>query len=420
MNIPKRFDNFISSLLLNILLPFLPFMLEFLIAGRITQQTSVFFAAVYALFTSTKSNSSLVFSFSVLFGVILSAVYPLMILQQNHNYSAIYSTIAFFVIIIILTLHIVEKWFLHVDEQRPFFVFDSNTSYEIINSYSNIGHELNRFSKMLPKLFESSMEEIPPHLSRTIENRLHEEFTQLREKLIKDISPSQVDLSALNDKSLTNEAEQNIKLLREISHSLGTPFSQIEATVLTIKAEYTEISAELLEKINAIQNSLNISKSILAAYRELLSIVSSTTVWDPKALGEAMHSAAMVCMTNSNKNLTFEIQLPEKIEGYSNNYILCLVLPILENAVESSRPNTEISMKGRKESNRYLIEVSNVSINPPVSNDIYTRGFTTKENHEGTGLSIVRHLLSAHRTAAIEHHVDSDLVTFKINLPIGG
>ena len=181
MTIPKHLDNFFSSLIFNIILPFLPLLIEFLYHVKINQETLVLFATVYALLISTKSSSSFLISFGVLSGTMLSAVYAVTLIQQRQ----VYSTSALSIIFIISILHGFEKWNLHVLQRRPFLILDSNTSYETINFYSNIEHELNRFSNMLPKLFESSMEKIPSHLSRTIENLLHEEFTQLREKLIK-------------------------------------------------------------------------------------------------------------------------------------------------------------------------------------------------------------------------------------------
>lgn len=236
------------------------------------------------------------------------------------------------------------------------------------------------------------------------------------------VQPQDKDISLRID-SILNAVTQSPEkpsgsseqLIRELSHSLNTPLSLIEASasiaLLTVDGE-----DELAKSIRSISDSVQVCKAFLGAYRELV-VSGSTAVWNPKSIRAAVESASKVYADSINKKVTLELELPETIEGYSNNYITALVLPILENAIESNKQDMGVTVNFLQEGDKNKILIINEPQNEPGGDEIYEQGFTTKKNHEGTGLTSVRHLLSAYQGASLQHSFKSQLATFTITFP---
>ena len=81
---------------------------------------------------------------------------------------------------------------------------------------------------------------------------------------------------------------------------------------------------------------------------------------------------------------------------------------------------SDISVIGERTNDHFAIRVSNMTLNPPKDDSFLQDNFTTKDGHEGQGLSIVRHLLSAHRGAELSYRVDDVEVEITVTLPVGG
>jgi signal transduction histidine kinase len=221
-------------------------------------------------------------------------------------------------------------------------------------------------------------------------------------------------LSAVTQ-SQEKPAESSEQLIRELSHSLNTPLSQIEVSASLALSTYDEEN-ELSESIRSISDSVQVCKAFLGAYRELV-ISGSAAVWNPKSIGKAVASASKVYSASRNKQISLESDLPITIEGYSNNYITALILPILENAIESSRQDTVVKINFSQEGEKNQLSIINEPETNPGGNEIYQQGFTTKEDHEGTGLTSVKHLLSAYQGASLNHDYEAGMATFTITLP---
>ncbi len=157
-------------------------------------------------------------------------------------------------------------------------------------------------------------------------------------------------------------------------------------------------------------------KAFLGAFRELV-VSGSAAVWNPNSITEALKSATQVYASSQNKEINLNLDLPTTIEGYSNNYISALVLPLLENAIESSKQGSLVDVKFTQKDRKNFLHVTNEPEQQPGGSEIYEQGFTTKDGHEGTGLTSVKHLLSAFRGASLDHKFESGLATFTISLP---
>ncbi|MBI4639777.1 MAG: HAMP domain-containing histidine kinase [Candidatus Tectomicrobia bacterium] len=275
--------------------------------------------------------------------------------------------------------------------------------------YHNLQRDSERSERYLPRI----LEELPHRLE-----------SQLSELLGREIREAVGSLHAtLTAETKKEDPRQNStkQLIRELGHSLNTPLSQIEASVLALRARSNEpelASMNLGASLSRIIASVDICKSVIAAFRELVVVTSSSSGWSPSSIRQALRAASDVYMESYSRQLDVELNMPEEIHGYSSNFIVALILPLLENAIEASPDNERIAIFGQKRDQSFEILVTNRLQQPLPNHDMYEHGFTTKKGHDGVGLSTVKHLLLGLRGAHVDHSADGEKVSFTVALPV--
>lgn len=221
-------------------------------------------------------------------------------------------------------------------------------------------------------------------------------------------------------KNATRGPEQ---LIREISHSLNTPLGQIELTIARFMemGDARGLPISLQDAAATARRNIQACRAVLAAYRELTSVASQWELDDLQSTLEAVTDTFLSQAGRSSDGIRQDIHLPKSIAGYSNYLILSLLLPLIQNAVESASPNTQIKCWVERSDTSYRLHVSNVVDSMPDLELLRTDGYTTKgEGHEGLGLSSVRTLLArqAHLGARLEFRAsDDNYIIAIINLP---
>jgi len=293
--------------------------------------------------------------------------------------------------------------------ERKIKEMDYDMKREDMYRYRMNSHREESEYNYLPKI----VEEIPYLIEKAINNSQKQYQYELRKIIDSNFVNINSKISNINTKDETNLLSK--QLIREISHSLNTPFSLIEVTVdNTLKEEST---ATIKDSLLTIKSSINICKSFMASFRELVLIASSSNVWNPDSLVGSIRSAFGMYRQKNNSVDNFIVRnLPEKINGFTNNYILSLLLPLLENAIESAVSKSNIEISYEKQENVIKLIVTNTPTSLPKTNEIYESGFTTKKNHEGLGLSTVKHLLESQHNSKLEHIIKDKNLSFIITL----
>jgi K+-sensing histidine kinase KdpD len=313
------------------------------------------------------------------------------------SYAAILWIPAFFIMYLVYVLKSQELR-LREYERHGSRRFDEEASYRL-------RRDMDEMLSVARRATESALEDIQGRSLSLIEHRLME----LSEAFTAQLPPAEKRISA--------PSSECGLLIREISHSLNTPLSQMEAALLTIRAEMRQSDPQgLAPRLQSIQASLDICKSIIASFRELVLATKGSTAWSPQSLKQAIAAGMSVYARQSQNNISIQNELPDEILGYSNNYLVALLIPLIENAVDEALPNSTILVTSCKTNGSRTLEVSSSPIQLPLSNDIYTDGFTTKAGHSGTGLTIVQHLLSAYPSATLTHVIKDSRVTFLVSL----
>jgi signal transduction histidine kinase len=216
------------------------------------------------------------------------------------------------------------------------------------------------------------------------------------------------------DENPSKAMGQDSMIVREIAHSLNTPLAQIEASVLSMRGT----DEEQKRKLAGIIDGVRVCKSVVATYREVATLSRDSTAWRPDSLRKALHSLGTMVADRVGRTPEMTIDVPDTIPGYDNNFIVAVLLPILENAVEAAPDGGSVTVRYATRGDGFQLQVSNPGAPSPLPADIYQAGFTTKHKHEGLGLHAVRNLLTL-RDGTIRHEVQDGRLTFIIELPRG-
>lgn len=263
-----------------------------------------------------------------------------------------------------------------------------------------------RFEEMVSvsrKATESALEDIQSRVLSAMEINRAELNRALRER------------TALPTEQTTKFSNRPGLLIREISHALNTPLSQMEAALLTVKTELRHPDPQNISaRLRSIQIGLDICKSVVGSFRELILGSKASSAWAPQSLKEAIATAAEAYIAQHGTKIFLNNELPDNVRGYSNNYLISLLLPLVENAIDSATPDTTVSLSISNVDGFDRLSISNKPLKLPISHEIYDDGFSTKPGHTGTGLTIVQHLLTAMPSASLSHKIVEDVLTFDI------
>lgn len=120
--IPKHVQEYALCILLHLLLPFLPLLIEYGVQGRVEQKTLLLFLAIYPLAIGVTSQSKLMFGVTVVIGLVFSAFFGLA--SGGIKLSDFTSNTAYFCLAAVVLIHALERYNRHAADREPFLEFD--------------------------------------------------------------------------------------------------------------------------------------------------------------------------------------------------------------------------------------------------------------------------------------------------------
>ena len=224
-----------------------------------------------------------------------------------------------------------------------------------------------------------------------------------------------VEISKLN--SLVSKSESQLDLpsefsvITELNHSLATPLSQIEVNCELLKSRLKGTSHSQLERI--IQY-VNFCKRTIWAFKEIL---SSSVIGDSEDYATALtESFDMYCDKCDKPNLKLQLNAEDNI-GISPNILTSIVSPLLENAVTASPDGKEIQLSVSQSDKLISIVIENECSVVPKLEDLKKGGYSSKENHLGTGLETVRHFLVLLGGKELQISIENINIKFTLHIP---
>lgn len=206
--------------------------------------------------------------------------------------------------------------------------------------------------------------------------------------VIEDITENQI----LEDKLLHSERLASIgQLAASVAHEIGNPITGIACLAQNLKletdnAEMKEMSDQILdqtERISAILQSLvNFAHSGQQA----------THPMQPVQINQVITEAIqLLALSPKNKEIIFTNQCDSSLFTRGDSQKLCQVfVNLLSNAQDASKPDDNIIITSRVDSDRVIIEIVDEGhgIAPSYIDKVFDPFFTTKEPGQGTGLGL--------------------------------
>lgn len=235
---------------------------------------------------------------------------------------------------------------------------------------------------------------------------------------IEELKDAFVTFSSYKDSKFDIAGFNNLDIIRELNHFLATPFSSIVTNGELLRKQILQkkniTSATLY--IDRIISSVHLCQCVIKAYREITQ-VSNSFVDSSQTIKQGLSAAFdLFQLEYAKPNLNFQIEANDTVPGYSNNLIISLMSPLLQNAVCASPDYGFIEVAIKEQGSFYSITITNICIDKPDAKLLNTVGYSSKENHTGTGLLIVRHLLQLRKSGELNFEISDNKITFEIKL----
>jgi hypothetical protein len=219
----------------------------------------------------------------------------------------------------------------------------------------------------------------------------------------------------------SNISSSQQQFIKELFHCLMTPISQVDASLSTIKAKLPQKDEVLERSMKAIKAGIELTKAVLFAYRQVAFFTYNNTNDDTLSIKEGISSAELLYQSHSKKNIDFkDINIPDSILGFSNYFTLAAILPLLENAICATEPEQLITIEYCNTLHHHIFRISNPINNPVNINNLYKDGFSSKNEkgkpHKGTGLSIVRNLISNIEQSSLDYEMNDNTLTASLKI----
>lgn len=299
-----------------------------------------------------------------------------------------------------------------------FIVFTNKTRRKI----SELNHALlyyqNEYKNFstFQKPYEKSLREDLFILINQLENRISS-LLKIKENKSKNSDTNELTTNEIHDLNkkideiqkvmillgdrLFDKKEIDFDLIRDLNHFFATPFATIEANTELLKST-KGINTTYLEKIN---NSIQLCKCIIETYRESLSFSNN----QENVIDSLKQTIGCAYNTYAERNEKIlkplnTTNIPDRFLSHNNHYLISIILPLLENAIQAAPNNSEIEINFNN--NDRTIRISNMCDALPTLINLQTQGYSSKENHRGNGLMIVKSLLSLKNRGTLTSEID--------------
>ncbi|MFK0098603.1 sensor histidine kinase [Streptomyces sp. NPDC091040] len=260
-----------------------------------------------------------------------------------------------------------------------------------------------RSQRLVPELLERLPDEIAFRVWQD---------TKRRTQLVTNVTADVVHLSS------ADVSGERARLTQEIAHSLGTPLAQIEAAALSMESLSVGGDETAERAVRRIREGVEICKCFINAYRNYGTLQKGVGESFTGTGADALIMALDFYSDAAGKPIAAEVgEMPESFVGYSNDFVIAALLPLLENAVDASPERGRIAVNFARRPDAISFTISNKCASGPPGSEVFDRGYTTKSGHQGVGLSVSKGLIEGYAGGEITMDVDGDEVTFTVALP---
>lgn len=187
------------------------------------------------------------------------------------------------------------------------------------------------------------------------------------------------------------------RIVAELNHALQTPLNTLRFAISNLEDLPDDVLlAERAERLAAMTGSLNLCFSALTTFRGLVDRVAAVPASQP-SLHEAIRAVSAM-YPSSPVTVNFDA-VPDQVDGFSNHYLVVMLQPLVENAIEGCLSGGTVEVTFADENDEVKFTVYN-PVDRPVDGEIlFAPTATTKNGHQGLGVPITQRLAELARAS---------------------
>ncbi len=198
------------------------------------------------------------------------------------------------------------------------------------------------------------------------------------------------------------------EILSDIKHSMATPLSQILTNCELIKSNQDNYEDEYVKRIE------DITKLCLVIINSYVEQARISKGYNDMDIRQGLKTMDLYKNEYHKENVEIEYEgLPDRIEGYTNNQILTLLQPLVQNAIYASPADGVVKIYFEKSNIKIVNQVVGEM---PTLKDLNTMGYSSKAGHSGIGIQTVRNQLRLLGEGELIYELDNNTVTAVLNL----
>ncbi|GGS54445.1 ATP-binding protein [Actinokineospora fastidiosa] len=218
--------------------------------------------------------------------------------------------------------------------------------------------------------------------------------------MLADLQPTMANMtSRLAEPAAIGPTEvTDARIVAELNHALQTPLRGLGYAVRNLENLPDEVLIEeRAKRLADMAAMLDSCTAALATFRGLVTTVASVPSRQP-SLNEAVRAFGDSIPSPNDEPIAINIVgLPDRVDGFSNHYLLTMLQPLVENAIEGCVPGGTVEITCIDHGDAVEFTVFN-PVDRPVDQDVlFAPRRTTKDGHQGLGVSIVSRLAEFER-----------------------
>jgi signal transduction histidine kinase len=240
---------------------------------------------------------------------------------------------------------------------------------------------------------------------------------QAAKQALGDIAARPVIDSSPTRDAIASELSAKV-ILAELTHSMKSPLLTLKGNASNLASLFpADGDSDTLQRLEDIVWGVRECELALDTFRQLVDDSSEVTRLGLLSLREAVAYLHGSTDRLLSRGTILASAVPEEVPGFSQDYLVTLLRPLVENAVEASPPGREVTVAIFDEDDVVRVSVDN-AVEGPFDPDILGRpGETTKAHHSGLGLSVARRLAAMTPDGTVDAGLRDGRVVIRVDLP---
>jgi signal transduction histidine kinase len=206
-------------------------------------------------------------------------------------------------------------------------------------------------------------------------------------------------------------------ILAELSHALKSPLLTVKTAADKVgRSIAVDMNARAAQGLEDIQNSAQECDHALAIFQQIVDISLDAEQDRFVSLADAITYLHGSTDRVHQRETRLVVSVPDELPGFSQSFLITLLRPLVENAVEASPMNADIVVTVKDDQGAAMVSVGNMVDGPVDRGALQKRGVSTKgDGHKGLGLSVARRLAAiSGGSLAIEFQVDRVVINVRL------